>query len=639
MSILYGFVNLDGQPAEPRMLENMGSALKNYTSDAQSSFVIDNVAMGFKNQYITEESHFEKLPYCDSNEGLFFVCDAIIDNREELSGLLGLKLRKELTDSHLIYESYKKWGKDCTRYLLGDFAFVVYDKKHRQVQLIRDHMGKRLLYYRIDKHRIFFSTLIKPLVDPWANKQKPKINEQYLIHFLASDENRHEYISGYTVYQDINYVQQASCLTVSHQSISNEVFWDPRDIEAGRQYSKSNYIEEFLSIFTDAVHCRIRADGDIGVLLSGGLDSSAVACVAASILRKQNRELHTYTSIPVQGFTDWSPKNVISDESAAVIAMQSAYPNMDVHLIDSKGKNPLNAAGRILEVFEQPYKFVENSYWLDDIIQTAGHDGCRIVLSGVFGNSTISYGEPQITFFEHIMRFRLFSFIKDVNAFCLCNEVSRKKVLSRFARDFRKSIVNPDIGSFTTDIVKSEFLHKYDVNSTMCFVGYSKKPYMRDREYRRHLFHPTLTHQAASAMAKSCLSSNVCERDPTSDKRIIEFCLKLPYDYYFESASGQSRSLIRRAMTGIVPDGILKNKYYGQQAADWLERIKPQWKDFIQGFIENYQLNNPLSEYLNYQDIAELLSRNSDVAYSFETAIAVRNIITIDNCIKFLNML
>lgn len=639
MSILYGFVNLDGRPAEPKILDNMGATLKDKKTDAHMTFLEGNTALGFYNQYITAESWFEKQPYCAENAGLYCICDAIIDNREELALLLGLKLTKELPDGKIIFESYKKWGKDCTNYLLGDFAFVVCDRKNHRVQLFRDHMGKRLIYYRFVNHCIYFSTLIKPLINLCGNGEKPKLNEEYLVFFLAIPQIRHDIITGSTIYRDINYVAPASCLTVSQKSMSNVVYWDPLTIRPDWRLKKTNYVEEFKSIFTEAVKCRLRADGNVGVSLSGGLDSSSVACVAASILKDQNRELHTYTSVPRQGFNNWAPRHIISDESDAVKIMQAAFTNMNGHFIDSLGKNPLNVACKMLDVFEQPYKFIDNSYWLDDLYQNASRDGCRVILNGRSGNSTVSFGSYDIIFFQHIMKLRWLKLFQDINALCRIRQIGRIKTSARVIGGFLRSIFFSGKGSIASEYVNTDYLEKYNVEKTLRAFGLAGKPAMSISENRRRSFHPTLLNQGNSAVAKLCIASDICDRDPTGDKRVVEFCLKLPYECFFDKTTGQDRGLIRRAMSGIVPDQVLQNQKYGQQAVDWLERVEPQWKDFISSFNEVEKRENGLFSYLNYDHIEEVIRNNTELTYSYDTIFNVRNIIIIDNCVKFLDML
>lgn len=639
MSILYGFVNLDGRPADPAILENMGSELAEKKSDTQTALIDGNVALGFNNQYITEESHFEKLPYYDKCNGLYFVCDAIIDNREELVGLLGLRLTNELSDGQIIFEAYKKWGSECTNYLLGDFAFFVYDKKRRWVQLFRDHMGLRLLYYRRNGGSIYFSTLIKPLINPWGDGRKPTLDEKYLVHFLAMNDLRQELYPGSTIYKDVGYILPASCLTVTEDDISNNVYWDPRSIRPDKQLKKTDYVEAFREIYYDAVSCRLRADGEVGVMLSGGLDSSSVACTAASILRDRNTQLHTYTSVPLQGFTNWVSRQWNADETDLVKIIQAAYPNMETHFIDAAGKNSINAADQMLALYEQPYKSIVNSYWTTEIFHEASGNGCKVLLGGSFGNGTVSYGSIRDILFEHFMGLRWISFAQDVKAYSRGINVSRKKLLNALKGDYFKSIFSFNKTLQATGQVKPEYLAKHGVEKNLHALGITQKPMLRDKEARRLMLHPTYLQQCYSADAKRSCYTAVCKRDPTGDKRVVEFCMRLPYDCFFDKTAGQDRSLIRRSMSGVVPDGILRDRRRGLQAADWLERLTPQWDDFIRQFQDELKQPHRLFNYLDLRLTEDLANRRLDLRYDNDTSDDVRNIIMIDNCIKFLDML
>lgn len=639
MSMIYGFINLDGRPADPAILMNMESALSDRKHDVQSTLINANVAMGFKNQYITEESHFEDMPYYDTDTGLFFVCDAIIDNREELAALLGLRLTKEIPDSWVIFEAYKKWGEGCTRYLLGDFAFVVYDSKNRRVQLFRDHMGQRLLYYRQDGSRIFFSTLIKPLIDPWGNKRKPELDEKYLVHFLCMNDLRQEIYPGSTIYKDICYVLPASCLSSSKQSVKNEVYWDPMDIPPDRRLKKSDYVESFKSIYTDAVRCRLRTDGEVGVMLSGGLDSSSVACIAASLLQEQNKQLYTYTSVPMQGFINWESKQWNADESDLVRIIHAAYPNIVGRFVDAEGKNSINVSDQMLSLNEQPYKFIANSFWLTEIFRAASDDGCRVLLGGSFGNGTVSYGMYWDILFEHFMRFRLVSFIRDVNAFCRNINVSRKEFISKIRGLFFRSVFPFNRTPNATGAVRNEYLVEYGVKRNLRALGMTNKPLHRDKDARKLMLHPTYLQQCYSLDAKHFCFTGVCKRDPTGDKRVVEFCMRLPYDCFFDKTTGQDRSLIKRAMTGYIPDEILNERRRGLQAADWLERLEPQWDDFIREFQDELCQAPRIFKYVNLSSIMDLANRSFELRYDNNTSNDVRNIITINNCKKFIDML
>lgn len=100
--------------------------------------------MGCLSQWITPESIGELLPYYDSNRQLAITADAIIDNRSELFERLQIKQADQnvITDSELILNAYQKWGEDAPKYLIGDFAFMIWDEKIQRLFGARDFSGE-----------------------------------------------------------------------------------------------------------------------------------------------------------------------------------------------------------------------------------------------------------------------------------------------------------------------------------------------------------------------------------------------------------------------------------------------------------------------------------------------------------------
>ena len=115
--------------------------------------------------------------------------DAIIDNRDELFERLQVHRddRKKITDSQLILLAYEKWGEESPKFLVGDFAFMIWDEKERKMFGARDFSGlERFITYR-DQNRFSFCTIIKPLLTlPYVTK---KLNEQWLAEYLANPWN------------------------------------------------------------------------------------------------------------------------------------------------------------------------------------------------------------------------------------------------------------------------------------------------------------------------------------------------------------------------------------------------------------------------------------------------------------------
>ncbi len=166
VSAICGIYYRDGRLFTPAIGAAMLRKLGIYHVDATGGWHEKSTFLGCQSQYVTPESVTEILPFHDVNLGLTITADAIIDNREELFDKLDIAgpQRIAMPDSLLILLAYRKWGRNCPRYLIGDFAFVIWDEKKQHMFCAVDHRGTRTLYYFLEKSGVFaFSTLIKPL--------------------------------------------------------------------------------------------------------------------------------------------------------------------------------------------------------------------------------------------------------------------------------------------------------------------------------------------------------------------------------------------------------------------------------------------------------------------------------------------
>lgn len=149
MSGICGFFERKGKRAEIEQLYAMAGFLERRGPDGRGSWNGDRVAMANLLLWTTPESKKEQLPLVDKASGLVLVCDARIDNRSELLVELGFSVagKEDIPDSRFILEAYKKWGAACPAYLLGDYAFVVWDSERRKMFCGRDHLGARPFYF------------------------------------------------------------------------------------------------------------------------------------------------------------------------------------------------------------------------------------------------------------------------------------------------------------------------------------------------------------------------------------------------------------------------------------------------------------------------------------------------------------
>lgn len=398
MSAIGGIINLNSKINYETSLNNMIDKLSICKLDKINFIKDENLFMICGLQYTTPESLNETIPLIDNDKNLMITCDAIIDNRQELFKIFNIDKHMwgKITDTDLILLSYEKWGNDCPKYLVGDFAFVIYDKNLNNIFCARDQVGKRTLYYSLDRDNFVFCTLMNPIL---SNIDKNvELNERWTTDFLALWGVHHQTEAEETIYDNIYQVPPGSTLEINKNGIKVRKYWNPlNDIKPLKLSSEKEYIEKFLEIYTEAVNCRLRSCKEVGVLLSGGLDSSSVACLAVRELEKNHKKLKAFSFIPATGYVDDTPRYQIADEREYIEEILKMYKNIDETYMNCDGKDALSDIDDFINTFEQPYKIIENINWINESCKMASEQGVNILLDGQYGNSTISFGD----FFVH----------------------------------------------------------------------------------------------------------------------------------------------------------------------------------------------------------------------------------------------
>ena len=268
----------------------MNKLLVHRGPDSFGAYSDDNITLGHRRLKIIDLSEKADQPMSINDGKLTIVFNGEIYNFKEL--------RKELQDTGVLFESdsdtevilraYKKWGTDCVKHFNGMWAFAIYDKAIKKLFLSRDRLGKKPLFYTLDrKNRLIFSSEIKPL---FVHHLKKEINPSAVSSFLS-----YRYVLGEeTMFKGIFKLMPARNMLYDLQSSQIEdiwQYWDLADneiIQSDENLTKLN-IEKLLN---DAVSARQVSDVPIGSINSGGLDSSLISAIMA----KQNQQkIRTFT--------------------------------------------------------------------------------------------------------------------------------------------------------------------------------------------------------------------------------------------------------------------------------------------------------------------------------------------------------
>lgn len=601
---------------------SMMDKLCKYKFDSMKHINKNNVFMGCGMQYITPESFNEVLPFYDEKKGYMVTADAIIDNREELYNLLNIqrKLWSSITDSELILRAYEKWDKKCPEYLIGDFAFAIWDEKRKELFCARDHVGKRTFYYYLSGSKFAFCTVIKPLFS--ACDKEITLNERWITDYLALDGLLHETECNETVYKDIYQLPPAYTITLNEQGLKKTQYWDPiEEVKPLKLKSDKEYYEAFRKVFFEAVYCRLRSSSEVGIMLSGGLDSGSVACAAGERLSRENKRLKAFSSIPMKGYNDNLPKYYAADESEYIEAIKNKIKNMDLTYCRCEGKDAFTDIDFFIDILEQPYKIFQNIYWYDEIVEKASKNGCRVLLNGQFGNGTISYGNFFINILTLYRKAKFVTLFKEIKGMSNLANISACKVFKEVIRvispyKLRKmisSIRNRDYDRFYNVPVNPDLIKKWNVEKRFDEEHYNQltEKFYDLYESHKYVVNPLTFSHVSAIETKISLARGIVIRDPTRDKRVIEFCLSLPGEQYVRN--GQERYLIRRSMEGILPDKIRLNvSRRGLQSADWIQRIKPEWSS-IRSQLEKFMENETIKKYIDCDKVKSKLESLGDL--------------------------
>ncbi|MBB6672267.1 asparagine synthase-related protein [Cohnella nanjingensis] len=610
MSAIAGVFHDHDEPVSIEVSEKMMKSLAKYPANHVRTWHDRSVFMGCHAQWFTPESVHDRQPCYDERHGLVIAADAIIDNREELFNRLQVEhsRRKRMTDSELIVEAYLKWGEDAPSYIIGDFAFVIWDDRRRRLFGARDLAGSRTLYYVHRPGQFAFCTVMNPLLAlPGVRKE---LNESWLAEFLAIPIILDTIDVRSTVYRHIGQIPPAHSFTVEDGSLKVERYGTlAADVPKLKLRSNGEYEEAFREVFREAVVSKLRTSRNVGASLSGGLDSGAVVSFAAGPLREEGKTLYTYSYVPRPDFTDWTPRSMVADERPYIQAVVDHVGNIAHSHMDFADRNSFEEINDLLELMEAPYKFFENSYWFRGILEQANKDDVSILLHGGSGNYTISWG-PALDYYARLLRkLRWVRLYRELEQYGKNMRVGRSRLLPfigkmAFASPSPSSkplpniplLIHPELAERTGVFDKLKH-HDVGLNDS----------WMNEFEARTYQFDQLsiLNHQGTSS-TKLSLKYAVRERDPTCDPRVVRFCLSVPVEQYVQN--GMDRSLVRRATERYLPESVrLNQRVRGVQGADWIHRVIPSWSAVTEELHELCR-DTRASRFLNVEQIKASLT-------------------------------
>ncbi len=282
---------------EKKTIEKMAETLAKRGPDDTNHWFSEHVAFGHKRLVVVDPAGGVQPMTRIKNDHAYTICyNGELYNTEEI--------RKELlkrgytfqghSDTEVLLTAYIEWQEQCVEYVNGIFAFAIWDGKREQVFLARDRLGVKPLFYRHVGSSFLFGSEIKAIL---AHPEvKAEVTREGLAEIFGLGPSR---TPGYGVFSSICELRPAHALTYSRERLKIWRYWNVEsDIHRD---SLEETIEKVRFLLTDAVTRQLVSDVPVCTFLSGGVDSSAITAIAATVFEKEGKgPLHTY-SIDYEG--------------------------------------------------------------------------------------------------------------------------------------------------------------------------------------------------------------------------------------------------------------------------------------------------------------------------------------------------
>ena len=558
------------------VIENMTDTLKLRGPDSCGFYISENVLFGHRRLIVVDpEGGAQPMIKKLGEREYILIYNGELYNTDELRSELethGFTF-DSYSDTEVLLNAYIYWGAECVHKLNGIFAFAVFDKKRREVFLARDPLGVKPLFYTIKGRSLIFGSELKTLfAHPLV---KPVIDRDGLTELFALGPASPP---GSGTYKGIKEVPPAHYLTFSLEKTTLYEYWKPQVAEFTE--TEDEAAEHLRVLFTDAVKRQLVGDVPLCTFLSGGLDSSAISAIAAEEYKKRGLVLSTY-SIDYEDNDKYFKTSLFqptSDEHwARVMATEIGSNHTSVFI------NQTELA-----------KKLEQAVYAKDLPGMADIDSslfifCRevrkkfvIALSGECADEILG-GYPWYTNTEMIFS-DTFPWSRSVE--------QRKTILADNLKDLKIAECTKQHYSDTLRQVPH-----LDHESTL--------------DYRmRELFYLNIKWFMVNLLNRKdrmSMSNSLEVRVPFADYRLVEYAFNIPQKIKF--ADGREKGLLRRALSGLLPDEIVNRK-----KSPYPKTHNPMYTSLVcaqmSSILENK--NSPLLEIVSRDKLLELIETRGE---------------------------
>ena len=577
-----GWANLDSHAPPPDgardLLHAMCERMVHRGPDSEGSFVTTGVALGMRRLAIIDLVTGEQPAY-NEDRSVAVVLNGEIYNYRELRALLEKRGHsfRSASDTEVLPHLYEEYGDAMVNELNGMFAFALWDSKRRRLLIARDRFGEKPLYWGVFDRTLLFASEPKVLLAHPA--VKPSLNLQALRQYLSFD-----YVPApLTIYSGINKLTAAHKLTLENGEIKVEPYWQLDYKTTKPVPSEREAADHLLELMADAVRMRLVSDVPLGVLLSGGVDSSTIAALA---VRASSEAVKTFSI----SFAEAS-----FDESAYARGV-AKFLGTDHHEERLSANLAANLVSEIGSWMDEPFSdpslvptYLLSRFTRKHVTVALGGDGGDELFAGY----PMYAGHRWAEVYKHVpgvlrrgliepvvrglpVKTKNLSFDYKALRFITgarYDEVARHHIwFGSFTPDQQQQLLTPEALAATDSEIYADARRIAEECNNNDLVTR-----MQSVDTRLYLAEDILTKVDRASMAVS-----LEVRAPFLDPRVAEFAASLPGNYKLRGM--KTKYILKKAVRDLLPGFVTRRgkKGFGVPVAEWLKfKLRPLARDLL----------------------------------------------------------
>jgi len=597
---IVGKYSLKQIPVSNDLLHDMCDVIVHRGPDDEGYYINGNIGLGMRRLSILDLQTGNQ-PIHNESKDIWIVYNGETYNCPELRAELERKGHKFYTrsDTEVIVHCYEEYGDECVSKLNGMFAFAIWDSRRRRLLLARDRLGIKPLFYTVSDGSLLFASEIKSILQDRTVKRE--VNLHALHNFLSLNYIPHPD----TIFKGIYKLPPGHTLTCDGEGrIKIREYWDVKFGQSPE--SADSYAEELREKLKESVRLRLLSDVPLGVLLSGGIDSSSIAALMSSLVDE-----------PIKTFSiGFEEKSFNELEYARIVA--NMY-GTDHHEMIVK-PNAVELLPKLVWHFDEP--FADSSAIPTYLVSKMAREHVKVVLSGEGGDEVFAGYETYAAYRAAELYSRIPRLIrkKFIRPFVHSLPASTKKV----SFDYKAKIFvdgddfSPERRHYWWKLIFSEDAKKQLYSQEMLSDNIFDDSFGEFAKYfdrtdavdmlNRILYVDTKVYLANDILVKSDRSSmaNSLElRVPMLDHNVVEFAASIPPELKLNGF--QKKYILKKAMEPLLPKKILyrKKKGFSIPAPSWLRN---ELKEMVLDVLSPAQLKR--TGFFNPEYVKELLNQH-----------------------------